>query len=362
MESTWGERILAPVLVVTYWFDPGPSSKSTSVRIRFKGRRLGVSGRLQPADTFTTYEIVKGILPGSGHISVTATIPGLNPGDWSVSAEVVSQRGSRRGTRSGSLQLERMGLVPRLWQRWAPAADPRRPVRTCLLPLGRKPGVLPGMYTVLVAAGVLVALVAQAAVLGNEHRSPGPSLVVSVIAVGAGALGAKAWFVGLHRRRHLWNGWCIQGFVVGAVTAATAALAVAHLPVGAFLDAATPGLLLGMGVGRTGCLTAGCCCGRPTAARWGLWSSDQRVGTRRIPTQLLDSALCLTLGLTALWVVLDRRLTVAGCVSILTLAAYTLGRQAVLRLRTESRQTRFGSPAVAAAAAAVLLALGVACV
>jgi prolipoprotein diacylglyceryltransferase len=76
---------------------------------------------------------------------------------------------------------------------------------------------------------------------------------------------------------------------------------VLHVPAGVFLDVTAPGLLFAMAVGRVGCFFAGCCGGPPTASCWGVWSSDQHVGARRIPTQLLESVLAFSLGLWGCW-------------------------------------------------------------
>jgi len=50
-------------------------------------------------------------------------------------------------------------------------------------------------------------------------------------------------------------------------------------------------------IGRLGCLLGGCCVGRPTTSRWAVWSSDRRVGTLRIPVQLMESAMAGVLAL-----------------------------------------------------------------
>ena len=110
-----------------------------------------------------------------------------------------------------------------------------------------------------------------------------------------------------------------------------------------------------MAVGRVGCFFAGCCGGPPTASRWGVWSSDQRVGARRIPTQLLESVLALSLGLGVL-VALVSHGPAGGAFFVAGLAAYTLGRQGHLRLRAEPRKTRLGGLATSALAALVLVA------
>ena len=132
-------------------------------------------------------------------------------------------------------------------------------------------------------------------------------------------------------------------------------LALLNVPVGVFLDVTAPGLLVAMAVGRVGCFFAGCCGGPPTASRWGVWSSDQRVGARRIPTQLLESVLAGILGLLVLVAVLGHG-PAGGTFFVVGLAAYTLGRQGILRLRAEARQTRLGGLATSALAALVLIA------
>ena len=116
-----------------------------------------------------------------------------------------------------------------------------------------------------------------------------------------------------------------------------------------------PGLLVAMAMGRVGCFFAGCCGGPPTASSWGVWSSDQRVGARRIPTQLLESVLALSLGLGVLGVVLGHGPT-DGAFFVAAMAAYTLGRQGLLHLRAEPRKTRLGGLVTSALAALVFVA------
>ena len=153
------------------------------------------------------------------------------------------------------------------------------------------------------------------------------------------------------------DGWCIQGFVAGAaVVVAAAALAGTGIPAGAYLAAAAPALLIGMAIGRPGCFWAGCCTGRPTAARWGIWSSDRRLGCRRAPAQLLEALAALISGGAVLAVVLAMGLARSGPAAVAGLAAYTLGRQFILGLRSEARVWRYGRPVTAAIAALALIA------
>ena len=108
-----------------------------------------------------------------------------------------------------------------------------------------------------------------------------------------------------------------------------------EVPIGRFVDASSPGLFLGIAIGRTGCFLTGCCAGRVTRSRWGIWSSDRRVGARRIPAQLLESATGLILGAAALVALLVLRPPVDGLIFLTGLLLYTLARRMLLRLRAE---------------------------
>jgi phosphatidylglycerol:prolipoprotein diacylglycerol transferase len=207
----------------------------------------------------------------------------------------------------------------------------------------------------MVTLGMAVALALQALVISRDHLALGPWWAVTLIAIAVGIAGAKVWFIILKRRERLINGWCIQGFVTGATITAAILPVVLHVPAGVFLDATAPGLLVAMAVGRVGCFFAGCCGGPPTASSFGVWSSDQRVGARRIPTQLLELVLAGILGLLVLVAVLGHG-PAGGAFFVGGLAAYILGRQGILHLRAEPRKTRLGGLVTAALAALVLVA------
>lgn len=347
------EEILAP----TYWLDPHPDSAPYPVTVRFSGRRLDVKGRPQARDRFTHDETIEEVIPGSGPVTLTARIGDINPGEWEVTAHVLEPRTRGRRREPGSAlppDPSRSALV-RVWRRWAPPPEMVGPVRTCPGPFARVPGVLPGVWGVLVAFGMVIALAIQALVIARDHLAIGSAWEVSLLAIAVGIAGAKIWYAILHRRAHRLDGWCIQGFVAGASLSAALMLPLLGVPAGSFLDATAPGLMIGIGVGRVGCFLAGCCGGPLTASRWGVWSSDQRVGGRRVPTQLLEFLFALILGLVVLVAVLQHG-PAHGAFFVAALATYTLGRQGLLRLRLEPRQTTLGGPAVAVLAALVLAA------
>jgi phosphatidylglycerol:prolipoprotein diacylglycerol transferase len=97
-----------------------------------------------------------------------------------------------------------------------------------------------------------------------------------------------------------------------------------------------------MTIDRFGCFFGGCRVGRPTASCFGLWSSDQRLGVRRIPIQLFESSLALCIAIPAtldMWATTPRP---RGMVFIGTIAAYTLDRQLHFPLRDNPRKTAHG--------------------
>lgn len=369
-----GFDLLSEGVAVTYWFEPALRPEPYSVTIRFTGRRLGVAERLQPDDQFTHFETIERVVPGSGPLALTAKIGDLAPGKWVVTAHAVESGGvglgrQTRANRKLRKEREHEQATPvsasnqlppllRLWYRWGAAAGATEqlaePTHTHLLPFVRTPGILPGVWGVLVGLGVVAALATQSLVLSHNHRSLGSLWVVWLATLAVGVLGAKLWYIVTYRRQRRWAGWCIQGFITGATGAAALTLVALHIPVGIFLDAVAPGVLFGMAIGRIGCFFAGCCGGPPTDAWWGVWSSDQHVCARRVPTQLLESALALSLGLITLLVVLGRG-PASGALFVAGVAAYTLGRQGVLWLRAEPRKTRLGVPITAALAALILV-------
>src|SRR5262249_35439152 len=100
------------------------------------------------------------------------------------------------------------------------------------------------------------------------------------------------------------GGAAMYGGLVLAFLLSLPLLAGLSLPVGAFWDAATVTMLIGMVFTRAGCLLNGCCAGRPAEGPLALWLPDARgVWRRRLPTQLLEGGLgaVLLAGSVLLW-------------------------------------------------------------
>lgn len=341
-QSELSEAVEPEALVVSHCFEAGEDGKPYSATVRLTGRRDGIHGIPKPQDTFVQEDKIEGIVPGTGPVSITSWVYGLEPGEWTVSAELVRPRGDAGGGRRDSAEPIRPAAWS--WRRWALSTGPAGTVKTrwaMLAPLARMPGVVPGSWPALGALGAIVALITQAAILVHENVAVGPSLVVSLIALVSGMVGAKLWYAALHPgpwRQALLGGWAVDGFLMVAPIVAVATLLAFNLSVGVFLDAATPGLFFGVVIGRLGCFFTGCCAGRITRSRWGVWSSDRRVGARRIPAQLLESAAALVIGGVAAALVLGHAPRIDGAIFVGAFAAYVLVRQALLRVRGERRE------------------------
>ncbi len=347
-DPQWIKVALAHVVAATYWFDPGDRGKPYTARIKFMGRRLGVAGKAEPGDRFEQIEKVEGVLPGTGPVSVTTLAPVV--GEWMVSAEALIQRSNQRSGPTGrprsalasSQHLEPPAIQALLrWGTPSMTAGLPGPTHSRLKAFARVPGSIVGSWPALVGLGALVGLSVQTQLLSRAHLNTLPVLGLSLAAAVAGLIGAKVWYLMLSRQisaATLSEGLCIQGFIAGTAIVLLAGLIVLHMPIGKFVDATVPGLFLGMAIGRPGCFLTGCCAGRPTASRWGIWASDRRVGARRIPVQLWEALLALILGLATLLIALQKSVNVPGAIAVGGLAAYTLGRQFLFAFRLEPRR------------------------
>lgn len=335
-------------LVVTHWFDAGDDGDAYSATIRLRGQRVGIRGRPKPGETFAQEDRIERIVPGSGRVSISAWVYGLAPGDWNVTGDLVRprqhtrwHRGSDRGQRFSTEPLHQAAWS---WRRWTVSTIPAATMSTrwaLPAPLAWIPAVIPGSWPLLGTVAIAVAFITQAAILARENLPVGESLVVSLLAVAFGLVGAKVWYAVLHPgpwRRAILGGWAVDGFLAVCFAVGVAALLAFHLPVGAVLDATAPGLFFAVAIGRIGCFLTGCCAGRCTSSRWGVWSSDRRVGARRIPAQLLESGAGLLIGVVAGFLVLGDAPGIDGLVFVASFGAYIVVRQLLLRLRAERRE------------------------
>ncbi len=174
---------------------------------------MHVVGRPQPGDQFVQDEKVEGIVAGSGPVSVTARVFGINPGEWTVTANMLNPapgQPGRRGRANTAPTVEPVYQATWSWRRWKLLKGSAARVKTTWLPFIRVPGVIPGFWAAMAVLGFVVALAVQAQVIsrtrleldnaplspcsrsrsGSSGRRPGTSCF-------AGA--SAAWMVGASR-------------------------------------------------------------------------------------------------------------------------------------------------------------------
>ncbi|MBI2708874.1 MAG: prolipoprotein diacylglyceryl transferase [Actinobacteria bacterium] len=345
-------------LGVTYWFDTPTDGEPFTVKVRYTGRRSGVKGKAGKGDAFDVVETLEDVLPGSGPVAVTTWLSDVTPGEWQVTAAGTIERPGAGGAAGREPRSRRSGAGSAAGKRLPSASSTGRTGYAPVIRV-RAPGARLGAWPGLVSLGVVVALIMQS-VLARRNDLPATRiLLISLVASLIGLVGAKVYYYVEHRGRDLslvTAGMCIQGFVLGAVGALVVESLLFGVSVGQVVDVSTPGLLFAMCIGRFGCFFGGCCVGRPTGSRWGLWSSDRRLGLRRIPTQLLESTLAFSIGLVALVAVLARSEGPAGTIFVASIAAYTLGRQLLFPLRDLPRHTHNGRTLTMVIAGAIALA------
>lgn len=310
-------------VAATYAFHAPESSEPYAVAVRFVGARSGIEGEPGPRDRFDRTERVEGVVGHGQPIALTTRRQHLNPGTWRVVAEPVEQP-----------------VPPR-------DADPlpRRVLetRTRFGPLPQGPAVRLWVWPTLIALGTLLTLILQAVLAERAGLNFATVLLLSLVGSVLGFGGGRLWYLGLHRkplREFMSAGACIQGFLLVSLAVLTLGSLAFGLPAGTVLDVTTPGLFLGIAVGRPGCFFTGCCAGRPTSSGWGLRSSDRRIVIRRFPVQLFEAASGLVIGLISLAAVLLLESPAPGAVFVGAVAAYTLVRQLLFPFRVESRTRR----------------------
>jgi phosphatidylglycerol:prolipoprotein diacylglycerol transferase len=203
-------------------------------------------------------------------------------------------------------------------------------------------------YPALLYVGLLCGVYAGYAAAASMSIDPDRASAAMLILIVPALVGARLWFVLSHwqvfRRepRRIWRrgdgGAALIGGLLLAVAVSPAVLAGLGLPFGAFWDAATFTMLVGMIFARVGCLLNGCCAGRPSDGRLALHLPDHEGRwERRHPVQLLE--LAATVALLAGAAAIATAPPFAGSVFVFALAGYGCARSIINPLR-EARGTR----------------------
>lgn len=196
-------------------------------------------------------------------------------------------------------------------------------------------------YHVLLYLGMVSAVVAGNHVARRSGLNPdGVSLATLLLTIPA-LVGARLLFVSTHWEsyRHEWGriwrrsdgGLSVYGGLL-AVPISVPIISGVDVPFAAFWDVAVFSILIGMILGRFGCLLNGCCAGRPSERPGALRLPDvDGVWQRRIPTQILEIGWLLLL----LWgaIVFWKRMPFTGGLFLCALTAYSVGRLALNTMR-----------------------------
>jgi phosphatidylglycerol:prolipoprotein diacylglycerol transferase len=317
---------------LTYWFDAAADGDPYPVTVRFIGVRLDVPGKRGPKDSFQEVVTLPRVLPGSGRVALTHRVLDKAPGQWKVTAHAIAGAPQVAGATRVPPTALASGTTTGV-----SAYDPLAQLRA--------PGVVLGAWPAFVGAGVVAALILESVLAADRGLPVSRVLLIALLACVVGLVGAKAYYRVTHpqeKRRLISVGMSIQGFVLAAVATFAIGAALSGIRVGVLLDVTVPSLLVGQAVGRLGCFFGGCCAGLPTSSRWGLWSSDRQVGVRRIPVQLMESALAATVAAATLPAVLATVPHVGGTVFLAGFALYVVGRQLLFPLRGLPRKTAHG--------------------
>jgi len=284
----------------------------------------------EPAQ-FSVVHTLKAIPSGLGRVSATVRIPQVNSGRWRVRAQADPLIAPVQATGSTAF----------------------RPFINV-----SAPGVSIGAWPAMVALGALAGSTLLAWLASRAGIATLDIVWLALASCLIGTLGAKAYFLAEARTMAAARsgaGMCLQGFVIASLATFVIGTWVLGLPTLVLLNMATPGLLIGMALGRLGCWAGGCCAGRLSSSRFALWSSDRSIGARRIPTQLLESSAAFILAIVTLLVVLMSTVVPGASVLAFGLGAYIFVRQMLFPLRSQPRKTKFGRPIVMTVAGAAAL-------
>lgn len=158
-------------------------------------------------------------------------------------------------------------------------------------------------YGVLVASGVLLGMWffrREGKTLGLDEKKLGDLIFWSVV---SGVISSRALFVLMHLKEYqedplrglkIWEGGLVlYGGLLPSLLLALILMKHWKFPVRKILDSASFPLSVGFALGRLGCLSAGCCYGKPTTLPWGIVFKDERslapVGVKLHPTQLYEA-------------------------------------------------------------------------
>ena len=190
-------------------------------------------------------------------------------------------------------------------------------------------------YPFMLYLGIVCGVIAGTYLAGPRGLNPSRTYVAMLVLVLPAIVGSRLlfvishWDLYRHQLDRIWRrsegGAALYGGLIAALLLSVPLLGALSLPVGAFWDAATITILVGMIFTKIGCLLNGCCAGHATESWIGLCLPNvQGIWRRRLPSQILEAAFAGILLLLALaqW----HSAPFPGVVFLVCLLVYAAGR------------------------------------
>jgi len=214
---------------------------------------------------------------------------------------------------------------------------------------------------ICILVGIAIAMIVTGRRLSKRDAEPGVVLDVTVWAVLFGLVGARLYFILTHTGDYLagqslWGlfriadgGFTVYGALIGGVLGVWLGCRLSGLRLTTFLDAAAPGVLIAIGIGRIGNWFEHAMFGTPTDAPWGLVIESSNAaypkglpdGTLFQPVFLYELVWNVVGGLLILW--LGRRFTLQwGRAFALLLIWFGLGQAYFETIRVDPSGTFLG--------------------
>ena len=208
-------------------------------------------------------------------------------------------------------------------------------------------------YGVFVAFGFLVVLLV-AVRIGKKERIPAQRIMdMGFIIILSAIVGSRAMYVLMnipHYRSHPWDifkiwegGLVFSGGIIVVIPTIAWYVRRHHLSFWSICDLWAPAVALGQGIGRIGCLMAGCCYGKPTDLKWGIVFTHPRslapLNLPLHPTQIYSSLSGFIIFLILVLLYWKRKFD--GQVFLWFLILHSTARLAIERFRGDDRGMLF---------------------
>lgn len=210
-------------------------------------------------------------------------------------------------------------------------------------------------YGLLLAAAFIAAIWVTSRNAQKEGINPDQTWNLGLVVIFSALVGAKILLLisdfdyYSHNLREIFSLSTLRsaGVYYGGLLLALAAafwyLAKKRLPAWKIADLAAPGIALGQAIGRLGCLSAGCCYGKPTHVPWAITFTNQyaydnvgvTLNTPLHPTQIYESLATFALFLYLTWRLSRKHLP--GQILLEYLALYALLRFVIEFFRNDDR-------------------------